>query len=126
MNRNRLPALATLLSTAAVLAAEPVAAREPHIVVSAGADTFAPAPVPVARNALGLPVQFDLANGQPLRLVASASGLRMRYATRAPVILGGDAQNRFASPDGRLVLQVAVDAHGQAQQVRLSMPEDWL
>ena len=69
---------------------------------------------------------YGMSTGQRLVVSAQGDALRVRYGRRMPATLQHDGQGRFVSHDGKLALQFAPDAGGDAEHVRLTMPAHWL
>ncbi len=65
---------------------------------------------------------YEMESGHRLTIVAYGQSLRMRYADAPVETLRHDGNGRFVSPDQRTSLRFALNEHGDAETVTLSMP----
>ena len=65
---------------------------------------------------------YEMSTGRNLAVTASGETLQVRYGRRGAVNLKLDGKGSFVSHDGQFELQFGLDANGDPQLVRLTLP----
>lgn len=118
------PAVAQSAAPAVTISS--VGAADPsvqHVLVTPPGSTVA---TPDSAAMRDLQQAYGLSNGRRLTVTSYGDILRVRYGHRGTRTLRFDGQGQYVSADGRLALQLLVDEFGDARDVRLTMPADWL
>lgn len=91
-----------------------------RVEVSAPGATLQAAQVVLALR--DLDTVYEMSSGRHLAISATGETLQMRYGRRGVVNLKHDGKGSFVSHDGQFELQFGLDANGEPQLVRLTLP----
>jgi len=106
---------------AATPSADPLAQR---VEIIAPSPTLAAARVVLSTRYLD--ATYEMSTGHRMSVATMGDVVIMRLGRRAAQTLRHDGQGSFVSANGQLALEFELDALGDPQAVRLSLPASWL